>query len=230
MDKKQTYITDEERKNCQKVVDAFAKLFEDEDLIVVDAGKYGFIKLQYFRTDFGFDNAIFFNDSLNLFNDLWGEWLDTQLLNIAGDTPMAEMDYEDILKCLPLEKQQEFMDMRKHLAEKAGVGDMSDNPIQTEHLTSYQKGEDKMSVLKRLYMGNLCPVEETIPQDTEYRFLSNKISEERKYFEEILSAESRQRFQKWNELVFRYESITQYANFAHGFRLAATLASEIFRE
>lgn len=214
MNKKQTYITDEERENCQKVVDAFAELFENEDLTVVNAGKYGFIKLQYYRNHIGFDNAFSFNDSRRLFNDLWQEWLDTQLLNIAGDTPMEEMDYEDILKYLPPEKQQEFLDMRKRLAEKAGVGDMPDKPAQTKHLTSSQKGENKMSVLKRLYMGNLCPVEEAIPHDTEYRFLSNKIGEEQKYFEEILSAEDRQRFQKWNEMVFRYENITEYANFA----------------
>ena len=29
MRKKQTYITDEERENCQKVVNAFAELFEN---------------------------------------------------------------------------------------------------------------------------------------------------------------------------------------------------------
>ena len=43
MNKKQTYITDEEKEKCQKVVDAFAELFENEDLAVVNAGKYGFI-------------------------------------------------------------------------------------------------------------------------------------------------------------------------------------------
>ena len=31
MNKKQTYITDEERENCQKVVNAFAELFENTD-------------------------------------------------------------------------------------------------------------------------------------------------------------------------------------------------------
>lgn len=130
MSKKQTYITDEERENCQKVVDAFAELFENTDLTVINAGKYGFIKLQYFRTEIGFDNAISFNDSKSLFNDLWDEWLDTQLLDIADDTPMKEMDYEDILKCLPPEKQQKLLDMRKRFAEKAGVGDILDNSAQ----------------------------------------------------------------------------------------------------
>ena len=158
MNKKQTYITDEEKEKCQKVVDAFAELFENEDLAVVNAGKYGFIKLQYYRNHVGFDNAFSFNDSRHLFNDLWDEWLDTQLLDIAGDTPMAEMDYGDILKCLPPEKQQELLDMRKRLAEKAGIEDMPDKTTQTKPLTANKRGENKMSVLERLYMGNLCPV------------------------------------------------------------------------
>ena len=85
-----------------------------------------------------------------------------------------------------------------------------------------------MSILERLYMGNLCPVEEAVPHDTEYRTLSDKIGEEREYFEGILSAEDRERFEKWNTMVFRYEDITEYANFAQGFRLGAMLTSEIF--
>lgn len=39
-----------------------------------------------------------------------------------------------------------------------------------------------MSILRRLYMGNLCPIEEAIPPDTDYRSLSNKIGDEREYF------------------------------------------------
>lgn len=228
MNKKQTYITDEEREKCQKVVDAFAELFENEDLTVVNAGKYGFVKLQYYRTHLGFDNAFSYYDSKSLFNDLWTEWLDTQLLGIEIETPMEEMDYGDKLKCLPQEKQQELLDMRKRLAEKAGVKDILDKTTQTEHQTANEKREGKTSVLERLYMGNLCPIEEAVPHSTEYRFLSNKIGEEREYFEGILSAEDRERFEKWNTMVFRYEDITEYANFSLGFRLGAMLTSEIF--
>ena len=43
MYKKQTYITGEERENCKRVTDAFVDLFENEDLIVLDAGRFGFI-------------------------------------------------------------------------------------------------------------------------------------------------------------------------------------------
>ena len=85
-----------------------------------------------------------------------------------------------------------------------------------------------MSILKRLYMGNLCPIEEAIPPNTDYRSLSNKIVEERDYFAERLSAEDRERFEKWNKMIFRYEDMTEYANFTQGFRLGAMLAFEIF--
>ena len=121
MDKATTYITDEERINCQKVADAFAEISDDEDLIVVNAGKYGFVKLQYFKLPFGFDSITTFFDSQSLFDDLWEEWLDTQLFNFAAGTPMEEMDYEDILKCLPRERQKELADKRLYFAKKAGI-------------------------------------------------------------------------------------------------------------
>ena len=46
---KEVYITDEEGRKCQNVSDAFKELYERTDLVVVDAGKYGFVKLQYFK-------------------------------------------------------------------------------------------------------------------------------------------------------------------------------------
>ena len=44
---KEIYITDSEREKCRKVADAFAELYEIENILVVDAGRYGFVKLQY---------------------------------------------------------------------------------------------------------------------------------------------------------------------------------------
>ena len=35
------YITEEERKKCRKVADAFAELYEIEKIAVVDVEKYG---------------------------------------------------------------------------------------------------------------------------------------------------------------------------------------------
>lgn len=121
MHKKQTYITDEEAINCQKVADVFAELYESEDLLVLNAGRYGFVKLQYFNVQFGFDTAYIFVDSRSLFDDLWHEWLYTQLLDLASGTPMEDMDYGDIFKCLPKEKQKELLDKRIYYAEKTDI-------------------------------------------------------------------------------------------------------------
>ena len=54
---KEKYITDGEREKCRKVADAFAELYEIENILVVDAGRYGFVKLQYYRPPQGFEDT-----------------------------------------------------------------------------------------------------------------------------------------------------------------------------
>ncbi len=118
---KQAYITDDEMDKCQKVIDVFTELFENEDLVVLNAGRFGFVKLQYFKFPFGFDTVNVFYDSKSLFDELWEQWLDMELLNLADDMKLLEMDYDDILKCLPEEKQKELFDKRLYFAEKTGI-------------------------------------------------------------------------------------------------------------
>lgn len=118
---KHVYISDEEREKCRKVVDAFAEELDDIDVVVVEAGRFGFIKLLYYKYPYGFDDAISYYDSLELFLGLWNEWFEAQLLQLTRNTPMAELDYADMFKCLPKNKQEELMAKREHFAEKAGV-------------------------------------------------------------------------------------------------------------
>lgn len=113
------YISDEEREKCRKVVNAFAEELDDIEITVVDAGRYGFIKLIYYKFPYGFDDAISYTDSLELFLDLWDEWLEAQLLKLTKNTPMAEMDYEDMFKCLSKDMQEKFMEKREYFAKKA---------------------------------------------------------------------------------------------------------------
>ena len=87
---KKTYITEAERKKCRRVADAFAEL-EDADVVVVDVGRYGFVKLQYYTPPIGFENDFTFTDSRELFEDLWQEWLNMQLYWIAEGTPLWKM-------------------------------------------------------------------------------------------------------------------------------------------
>ena len=124
MKREQTYITDGEKINCQKVADAFEGQFDSEDLIILNAGRYGFVKLQYFKFPFGFDTVDSYYDSKSLFDELWEEWLHMQLLGLSAGTPMADMDYADILKCLPEEKRKKLLDRQLYFAEKTGVKDI----------------------------------------------------------------------------------------------------------
>ena len=48
------YITEEQRAGCRKVADAFAELYELTDVVVADAGRFGFVRLQWFSEGEGF--------------------------------------------------------------------------------------------------------------------------------------------------------------------------------
>ena len=118
---KEIYITDSEREKCRKVADAFAELYEVETILVVDAGRYGFVKLQYYRPPQGFEDAITFTDSWSMFENLWEEWFDTQLILLAKGTPMAEMGYSEIFESLPKEKHKHLIDKKGELLRVAGI-------------------------------------------------------------------------------------------------------------
>ena len=117
---KKPYITEEERKKCRKVADAFAEL-EDEDIVVVDVGRYGFVKLQYYTPPTGFENDFTFTDSRKLFEDLWEEWLHTQIIALAKEMGIDDIDYDDFFKRLPEEKQNELRGRKQHFAKAAGI-------------------------------------------------------------------------------------------------------------
>lgn len=55
---KTVYITEKEREMCYKVIGAFAELYEmeDEDILVVDVGRYGFVKLQCYTPSYALKN------------------------------------------------------------------------------------------------------------------------------------------------------------------------------
>lgn len=117
---KKAYITVEEQKKCRKVADAFAEL-EDVDIVVIDAGRYGFVKLQYYTPPTGFENDFTFTDSRRLFDDLWEEWLHTQVIRLAGEMKIDDIDYDAVFGKLPEEKQNELMGRKQIFAETAGI-------------------------------------------------------------------------------------------------------------
>ncbi len=118
--KEQLHITDGERAACRKVADAFSEMY-DADLLVLDAGRYGFVKLQYYSHPFGYEDAGIFTSGRDLFNELWNEWLNTRLLALTKGTPMADLDYQDMFQCLPAEKQQDILDKRRFFLDRSGI-------------------------------------------------------------------------------------------------------------
>ncbi len=76
---KQVYITEEERAKCQKVADAFTELYEMWDVVVLNAGRYGFVALKYYKPPHGFEEDATFTNSRALFNALWQEWFQATL-------------------------------------------------------------------------------------------------------------------------------------------------------
>lgn len=119
---KQTYITVEEQLKCQRVADAFTEL-EDAGITVLDAGRYGFLRLVYYQFPYGFDDAITYVDSMELFNDLWEDWLQEQMHKIEEDNPsLGELDYEDIFKFhLSKEEQDRILSKKVYFAQRAGI-------------------------------------------------------------------------------------------------------------
>ena len=119
--KKQVYITAEERAKCQKVSDAFAELYEIENIEVMDVGRYGYVKLQYYKAPEGFQNVITFTDSRALFEDLWEEWLNTKLYLMAKGTPLLEKGYKGVFDSLSEEKKAALIGCKIDFAVRAGI-------------------------------------------------------------------------------------------------------------
>ena len=117
---KKAYITEEEQEKCRRVADAFAEL-EDVDVVVVDVGRYGFVKLQYYTPPTGFENDFTFTDSMKLFDDLWEEWLHTQLVMLAKEMKIDDVDDDDIFKHLSEEKQNELGNRKQYFSKLAGI-------------------------------------------------------------------------------------------------------------
>ena len=118
---KQFYITEEERAKCQKVADAFAELYEMADILVVDAGRYGFVVLKYYMPPHGFEEDATFTDSRALFEELWQEWLDMKLYLMAKGTPLMEKGYKGIFESLSKEKQSELIGRKADFALMAEI-------------------------------------------------------------------------------------------------------------
>jgi hypothetical protein len=117
--KKQVYITEAEHEKCKNVADAFAELYELEDVVVLDAGKYGFVKLQDYTKRNGFENVVTYTDSKTMFDDLWNTWLDAKMYLIARDSNVIEKVYTEVYNRLIQEQKDEVMAKKDEFAKRA---------------------------------------------------------------------------------------------------------------
>ena len=108
---------------CRKVIDAFAELYEieDEDILLVDAGGYGFVKLQCYTPSYGFEELDTYTDSNSLFEGLWDEWLNLNVFLLAREMWLDDVLYEEIFDNMPKEKQSELIGRKSVFAKKAGI-------------------------------------------------------------------------------------------------------------
>ena len=118
---KQVYITEEERAKCQRVIDAFAELYEIENIVVLDAGRYGFVELKYYKPLHGFEEDATFTDSKALFDALWQEWFDTTLYLVAKEMQLNDILYQEVFNRLSQEKQSAIIGRKADFAQKAGI-------------------------------------------------------------------------------------------------------------
>ena len=120
--KKESYISEDERQKCQKVIEAFAELFEMENSVVLDAGKYGFVFLLYYVEGQGFSEEKYFTDSLSLFEALWKEWLKTKLFLIGKDSEELDQGgYDGVFQSLSKEEQERLTSRKADFAMTAAI-------------------------------------------------------------------------------------------------------------
>ena len=119
---KKMFISDSEHKKCKRVANAFTELYKKEDTIVLDAGKYGFVKLQYYHIKNGFDCVTTYTDSKKLFNSLWDDWLFIHIFHLAESEACENTKCIcDIIKNLPHKKQKELANKKRYFLKKSGL-------------------------------------------------------------------------------------------------------------
>ncbi len=114
------YITEEQRERCRKVAGAFSELYELADVMVADAGRFGFVRLQWFNEGEGFDSAVVFSDSTELFEELWRIWYEHEVLTPVLGTPLAELDYDEIFWTLSKDRQEEITKKKDYFLALCG--------------------------------------------------------------------------------------------------------------
>lgn len=111
--KQQNEITNSETEKCRKVVQAFDELFNRTNIFVLDTGKYGFALLKY-DDHKEFYSIKTYTTSNGLFDALWREWLIEELIELCINTPLIDLDFDEMFHRLPFGQQQTLLEAKEH--------------------------------------------------------------------------------------------------------------------
>lgn len=114
----QKYITAREAEECKKVAAIFNELYNQTDILVINSGEHGFVLLKYNNYMTGYFSITTYTNSVDLFDALWSEWAKEQLISLALNTPLIDLDYEEIFASLPEKEKKKILDKKDYFRLK----------------------------------------------------------------------------------------------------------------
>ena len=139
----QKYITAREAEKCKKVVAAFNELYNQTDILVINSGEHGFVLLKYDNYMTGYFNITTYTNNIELFDALWSEWVKEQLISLALNTPLIDLDYEEIFTLLPEKEKRKILDKKDYFRLKLQQVNIYEDFIMVDNSHDYITSEEK---------------------------------------------------------------------------------------
>ncbi|MDE6054244.1 MAG: hypothetical protein K2G55_10875, partial [Lachnospiraceae bacterium] len=112
-------ITNIEKDRCEIVAQIFRRDLEKYDIILRDAGRFGFIMLEYYEPKLNFDCAIIFTDSQTLFDTLLIEWYDCLISELMEEKQAENIDIDDFYNNLSGEEKNKLENRKRKFINEA---------------------------------------------------------------------------------------------------------------
>lgn len=146
--KQQMNVTNSETEKCKRVVQAFDELFNRTNIVVLDTGQYGFALLKY--NDFNeFYSIKTYINSNDFFDALWQEWLKEELIELCANTPLIDLDYEDMFHGLPIRQQKILLEAKERFLFESNNKNVRLTPPATSNPTDSEK--DKCRIVAEIF-------------------------------------------------------------------------------
>ena len=116
---KELDIANIEKDRCEVVAQIFRRYLEKHDIILRNAGRFGFIMLEYYKPRFNFDCAIIFTDSQTMFDTLLIEWYDCLITELMEEKQAENVDIDDFYNNLSAEEKNQLEDKKNRFVIEA---------------------------------------------------------------------------------------------------------------